>query len=60
MGLIAQEVEIILPELVDVDEEGYKTVRYGLELQMLAIQAIKELKAENDELKQEIKEAIHK
>jgi len=53
-GLIAQEVEDILPELVTVDEKGYKAVRYSaLPLHML--QAIKELKGENDALKAELK-----
>lgn len=50
-GLIAQDVEQVLPELVTTDDQGYKAVRYSaLPLHML--QAIKELKAENDSLKQ--------
>lgn len=49
-GLIAQEVEKTLPELVSVDEDGYKTVNYT-QLPLLAIQAIKELKADNDRLR---------
>jgi len=48
-GLIAQDVEAVLPELVTTDGSGYKAVRYSaLPLHML--QAIKELKAKNDEL----------
>ena len=52
-GLIAQDVEAILPELVTTDEKGYKAVKYNaLPLHML--QAIKELKSENDTLKQQL------
>jgi hypothetical protein len=48
-GLIAQDVEAVLPELVTTDETGYKAVRYSaLPLHML--QAIRELKAKNDDL----------
>jgi len=42
-GLVAQEVELIFPELVDIDIRGFKTVDYGIALQMLSIEAIKEL-----------------
>lgn len=45
-GLIAQEVEKVLPELVGADKDGFKTVNLG-PLTMLAIQAIKELREEN-------------
>jgi len=52
IGLIAQEVEPVFPELVSTDDEGYKSVAYE---QMVAplIEAIKTLKAENDALKAE-------
>jgi hypothetical protein len=40
-GLIAQEVEQILPELVSEDEQGYKQVDYS-KLPLLTIQAVKE------------------
>jgi hypothetical protein len=50
-GLLAQDVERILPELVREDEEGYKAVRYN-EIPLLLLQAVRELKAENDALKQ--------
>ena len=40
-GLIAQEVEKLFPELVVIDENGYKAVKYS-ELPLLTIQAIKE------------------
>ena len=49
-GLIAQDVEAILPELVTTDETGYRAVRYSA-LPFHLLQAIKELKSENDELK---------
>jgi hypothetical protein len=46
-GLIAQDTERVLPELVTTDAEGYKAVNYG-KLPLLAVQAIKELKERND------------
>jgi hypothetical protein len=48
-GLMAQEVEEILPELVTTDDEGYKAVNYS-KLPLLALQAIRELKERNDAL----------
>ena len=54
-GLIAQEAEQTVPELVTTDEQGYKAVNYS-QLPLLAIQAIRELKAENDALKAEMAE----
>lgn len=56
-GLIAQEVERILPELVITDADGYKAVNYS-QLPLVALQAIKELKAENDALKTEIERRL--
>jgi hypothetical protein len=52
-GLIAQEVERVLPELVSTDEQGYKSVNYS-KLPLLTLQAVKELKAENDTLKEKL------
>jgi hypothetical protein len=49
-GLIAQEVEQVLPELVVTHEDGYKAVDYS-KLPLLTIQAVKELKAQSDEFK---------
>ena len=49
-GLIAQDVEEVLPELVVTGKDGFKAVDYT-ELPLLTIQAVKELKAENDDLK---------
>ena len=57
-GLIAQDVEQVLPELVVTHEDGYKAVDYS-KLPLLTIQAIKELKAANDALKRENDE-LHK
>lgn len=48
-GLIAQDVEQVVPELVTEGEDGFKLVRYN-KLPFLMLQAIKELKAENDAL----------
>ncbi len=52
-GLIAQDVAEALPELVSTDQDGYQAIDYA-KLPLLAIQAIKELKAENDSLKQQL------
>jgi len=53
IGVIAQEVEPVFPELVSTDSEGYKSVAYE---QMVAplIEAVKTLKAENDDLKRRV------
>ena len=45
-------VERVLPEMVGEDEQGYKTVDYS-KLPLMMLQAIKELKAENDSLRQQ-------
>jgi hypothetical protein len=47
-GLIAQQVEKIFPQLVGTDDKGFKTVSYGTELQMLVIQALKELAGQSN------------
>ena len=49
-GVIAQEVEKVLPEAVQTNNEGIKTVAYGNMVGLL-IEAIKELKQEIEELK---------
>jgi hypothetical protein len=54
-GLIAQDVEQVLPELVSTDSDGYKAIDYS-KLPLLTIQAMKELKAENNTLKQRMTE----
>ena len=50
VGVIAQEVEEVLPEVVHTDPEGMKAVDYGKMVGVL-IEAIKGLKQEIDELK---------
>ena len=42
-GLIAQEVEPIFPEWVVVRDDGYKSIRYGLNIQMRMLKAIQEV-----------------
>ncbi len=53
IGLIAQEVETIFPEAVSTDNQGYKSVAYAKLLAPL-IEAVKELKQENEALMQRI------
>ena len=55
IGVIAQEVLEVLPEVVKKDDVGMYSVAYG-NMAGVFIEAIKELKAEVDSLKQEIKE----
>ena len=50
IGVIAQEIESILPDIVVTRHNGYKGVQYE-KLVALLIEAIKELKNEIDELK---------
>jgi hypothetical protein len=49
-GVIAQEVEKVLPEVIGTDADGYKVIAYGNMIGLL-VEAIKELKAEVDALK---------
>ena len=49
LGVIAQEIEAIAPELVQTRENGYKAVKYD-KLVSVLIQAIKELSAKVDRL----------
>lgn len=53
IGVIAQDVEKVLPELVSTNEQGYKSVDYT-KLTPVLIEAVKELKAENELLKQRL------
>ena len=53
IGVIANEVEEILPELVRTRDDGLKAVLYP-EIVAVLIEAIKELKAEVDELKEKV------
>lgn len=50
VGVIAQELERVLPEVVTTRDNGYKAVKYE-KIVALLIEAIKELKREIDELK---------
>jgi len=50
IGVIAQEIEKVVPEVVETDEKGMKAVAYG-NISGLLIEAIKELKLEIEELK---------
>ncbi|HWR31877.1 MAG TPA: tail fiber domain-containing protein [Chitinophagaceae bacterium] len=52
-GVLAQEIEQEMPELVKTDEEGVKSVNYSGMIPYL-IEAVKELKQENDQLKMEL------
>ena len=48
-GVIAQEVETVLPEVVKTDTDGFKSVCYGNMIGLL-VEAVKELSARVEEL----------
>lgn len=52
-GVIAQEVELVLPEVVSTNDQGLKSVAYGNMVGLL-IEAIKEQQKQIDELKAKI------
>lgn len=54
-GVIAQEVQKVLPEVVSTDEQGFKSVAYG-NLVGLLIEAIKEQQTQIDGLRKAIEE----
>jgi hypothetical protein len=53
IGVIAQEIEEVLPEVVATRDNGYKAVKYE-KLTAFLIQVVKELKADNEDLRNEI------
>jgi len=55
MGLIAQDVEKVIPEIVHTSEEGLKSVEYG-NLVAILIEAVKEQQEEIDSLQKQIDE----
>lgn len=52
LGFIAQELEQVVPEVVNVGGDGYRTVEYG-KIVSIAIAAAKELKAQVKTLSEE-------
>jgi Chaperone of endosialidase len=56
VGVIAQEVEAVLPQAVTIDEDGYKAVNYN-HLIALLIEAVKEQDREIEELKTRLSKA---
>lgn len=59
MGVIAQEVEQIVPEVVHTDEDGMKAVAYGNMVGLL-IEAVKEQQHEIEQLKAQVKHLMSK
>ena len=53
IGVIAQDVEKVLPELVSTNSDGYMAVDYT-KLAPVLIEAVKDLMAENKQLKQRL------
>jgi hypothetical protein len=51
IGVVAQEVEKILPEIVDTRDNGYKAVKYE-KMVALLIEAVKDQQKQIDELKE--------
>lgn len=58
-GVIAQEIEEVLPELVTTRDNGYKAVRYE-KITPLLIEAIKEQQVEINDLKELVKQLLDK
>jgi hypothetical protein len=57
VGVIAQELEKVLPEVVTTRDNGYKAVKYE-KIVPLLIEAIKEQQKQIEELKQQIKPLV--
>ena len=56
IGFIAQDVEKVLPAIVSTDKDGYKNLSYESVTPVL-VEAVKELKADNDNLRAGLKAA---
>ena len=54
-GVIAQEIENVLPHAVDINSRGYKTVNYNSLIPLL-IEAVKELSDRVKELEPKVEE----
>ena len=59
IGLLAQEVEKIFPDLVYTDDKGVKGIAY-VEIIPLLIEAIKEQQIQNEELRNQIEDCCKK
>ncbi len=59
VGLIAQEVEKVLPQVVQTGEDGYKAIDYA-KIVPLLVEGIKEQQKQIDELKKLIQTLLHK
>ena len=59
IGVVAQEVEKVFPEIVADRENGYKAVKYE-KLTAVLIEAVKELSHQNKELRKDIEELKNK
>ena len=57
VGLVAQDVQKVLPHLVK-EKNGYLSVEYNLEIQMMLVNAIQELAQENQALKKQAQDII--
>ncbi len=55
IGLVAQEVEKVLPEIVYTDSEGYKSIAYG-KLGAVLLEAIKEQQLQIDKLSKQLEQ----
>ena len=53
IGLVAQDVEAVIPELVHTDTKGYKSLSYDKFVPVL-VEAIKELQEKNEKLEQRL------
>ncbi|MEO7264328.1 MAG: tail fiber domain-containing protein [Ferruginibacter sp.] len=59
VGLIAQDIEKVLPQAVQTDKEGFKSVDYAKVVPLL-VEGMKEQQKQIDELKKLVEKLIHK